>query len=202
MTERIRKFLLDTNWTRAAVIALVALGAVAWFQACLNQRTPTAPMPPTDTPTPFVSTHVPSRTLTATEEPTWTNTPTKVVPTIQPESTLTPTSTPTLTLTASASPTPTPTQPTLTPTVGLITTPGRNVLPNTGASAQDIADMTATATPTSEPTPLPTPKRITLDEGCVLHSVLLEVGAGYDTLTFHCPSVLKGVKPQGVGKVD
>lgn len=62
--------------------------------------------------------------------------------------------------------------------------------------------MTAepSATPTSEPTP--TPKRITLDEGCVLHSVLLEVGAGYDTLTFHCPSVLKDVKPQGVGTVD
>jgi hypothetical protein len=179
----------------AAVILACALLAVL-IQQCLMPA-PIAPPAPTvtATATPFVSTHVPTRTITPTftRTATWTNTPTPTMTrTLQPTRTDTPGSTSTAEPTDTS--TPIPAGRNLTPVVGTVTP----LLPRSGLSAQEIADLTPTATVTPEPTE--TPKRITLPEGCVFHSWYAEFGTAYDVMTFRCPTLFE--YGQGVGASD
>jgi hypothetical protein len=217
----------------AAVILACGLLAVM-IQQCLMPA-PIAPPAPTvtATATPFVSTHVPTRTITPTftRTATWTNTPeisasrTKtatVSPSVLPTNTAT--KSPTLTVTSQPTKTDTPgftstAEPTDTSTPipagrDLTKIPGTltPLLPNSGLSAQEIADLTPTATVTQTPqitpssmsdavpTPIETPKRITLPEGCVFHSWYAEFGTAYDVMTFRCPTLFE--YGQGVGASD
>lgn len=191
---------------------VVLCGVSSYFVTrCLNPSIPIPSAPPTLAPTitaPHApATHIPSVTAslfpaTATKLPfaetrtvTWTNTPSKTRTAVP------------ATLTRTNTPTPTATAPMETIPAGRnLSTP--HPLPNTGASQQEIQDMTATVTPkantpsTDTASATPTPNRITLPVGCVYHSLYLEPGLGYDVLVFHCPSILTGVTPGAVGGTD
>jgi hypothetical protein len=179
----------------AAVIVACGLLAVL-IQQCLIPA-PIAPPAPTvtATATEFVSTHVPTRTIT----PTFTRTVT-LWPTSTPSPSLTRTvAPPTLTRT----PTATPTLPTIpsgrnTPQVVGTVTP---LLPRSGASAADLTRIAETPTATVTPEPTPTPKRITLPEGCTFHSWYAEFGSKFDVMTFRCPTLFE-YAGQGVGASD
>lgn len=145
---------------------------------------PSAPptIAPTITATNAPATHIPTRTIT----PTWTST---IAPTATTSriSTLTRTVIPTLE--PSPTSTPEPSQPTTIP----VTIPaGRNLLtppplPNTGASEQEIAEMTATATATVTPKPTWSLPAFECGIGGSIES--LEWRDNVYTVTLKCPNL-------------
>jgi hypothetical protein len=190
------------TYKRISLFVVGALLLVCLWSACSPLVVPAPPAPTvTATATPFVSTHVPTRTITPTftRTATWTNTPTPTMTlTLQPTRTDTPGSTSTAEPTDTS--TPIPAGRDLTKIPGTLTP----LLPNLGLSAQQIQELTPTVTGTPErelsPTPTPTPKRITLPEGCVFHSWYAEFGSEFDVMTFRCPTLFG--YGQGVGASD
>jgi hypothetical protein len=97
---------------------------------------------------------------------------------------------------STATPTVSPVTPTWTssPTATRIPA-GRDTLPRTGMSEQEISELTPTITATVEPTPTATP--LTLPDGCKFHSLLLEADKDYTELTFRCPNGEKTAESVG-----
>jgi hypothetical protein len=187
------------TYKRISLFVLGALLLVCLWSACSPIVVPAPPAPTvTATATPFVSTHVPTRTIT----PTWTKTPTNE-PSATSTPTLTLTRTATPTLSPSATPSHTPTLPTIPAGRNTLTPPALTpLLPVNGASAADLTRIAETQTPTVTATPEPTatPKRITLPEGCTFHSWYAEFGTAFDVMTFRCPTLFQ--YGQGVGASD
>jgi hypothetical protein len=178
----VRRIVLDphTYRTLTFIAAGVLLLACWLFNLPVWGGTPAPTI--TATATPFESTHIPTRTVT----PTWTITPSKTA-TARP---LTYTSTATFTVnTSTAIP-----SPSSIPSATRIPA-GRDTLPRTGMSEQEIAELTPTITATVEPTPTATP--LTLPDGCKFHSLLIESDKDYTELTFRCPNGEKTAESVG-----
>jgi hypothetical protein len=190
----IRKRLYDPKTYKTATFIVFGV-LLGW---CLLSNLPVwggTPAPTiTATATPFESTHIPTRTLTST----WTKSPTNTYTSTAKNTVAhTATSTLTLTLTRTVTPTLSPSAtpshiPTLTPSATRIPA-GRDTLPRTGMSEQEISELTPTTTATVEPTPTP----LTLPDGCKFHSLLLESDKDYTELTFRCPNGEKAAESVG-----
>jgi hypothetical protein len=193
MKERIAEYYdrLDV-WFRQHIQAagnILKLGAVVlacgllavWIQRCI---VPAPYVPPAPITQAAPITHIPTRTVT----PTWTITASRTA-TARPQ---TATHTFTATVTERAATSTATYTPSSTPSATRIPA-GRDTLPKTGLSAQEISELTPTITATVEPTPTP----LTLPDGCKFHSLLLESDKDYTELTFRCPNGEKTAEPVG-----